>query len=148
MSFAQFCTSLIITHIGLLALCISSHRDPKYPTFWEFVQSILTTNRLDLNSHWKPWSLSCGFCSINYSVIIKFEDFDRERTQFLKETGLSDIWSDGLHRNPSKSGKPSEHYFKQLTKDDFSGLRNVFKYDILLGDYEDEIEKLQNRLFR
>ena len=35
--------------------------------------------KCDINDHWKPFSLKCSFCEINYRVIAKIEAFERDR---------------------------------------------------------------------
>ena len=32
-----------------------------------------------INDHWKPFSLKCSFCEIDYRIIGKIEDFERDR---------------------------------------------------------------------
>ena len=140
-----------LCYVNFIALYAAYCRNPDTGTFWEFVQSVLHKKLgWDLKSHWMPWSVSCGFCSLHYSSIIKFEDFDTERSQFLMEAGLSNIQPDGLHLNQLSDQnlvKPTLHYFKQLRKEDFSGLVSIYKHDILLGEYEDDVEDLRIALF-
>ena len=42
--------------------------------------------KCDINDHWKPFSLKCSFCEINYRVIGKIEAFERDR-KFKKSYG-------------------------------------------------------------
>ena len=92
-----------------------------------------------------------GLCPLKYSAVLKLEDFDRERTQFLEDIGLSALWRDGLHMNTNVKpsvGNLAEIYYKQLTRDDFNGLLQIYRYDILLGDYEEDVKQLQNLVFK
>ena len=40
---------------------------------------IKADRKCDMNDHWKPFSLKCSFCEIEYRIIGKIEDFERDR---------------------------------------------------------------------
>ena len=35
--------------------------------------------KCQIDAHWKPFSLKCSFCEINYRIIGKIESFERDR---------------------------------------------------------------------
>ena len=53
-----------------------------------FVLDDLQANRGLVDQHWRPQSLSCPFCLLNFTVHARLEDLDQESFYFLAKTKL------------------------------------------------------------
>lgn len=58
------------------------------PTFLEFARYVADSASLSLDPHWKPVSLQCGLCLVNYTVVVHMESFLTDIRYILRESGM------------------------------------------------------------
>ena len=59
-------------------LAVNGVRVRELPTFWEFVQNVITSMVTAMDEHWKPMSNFCKPCMIRYETIVHFEHLETE----------------------------------------------------------------------
>ncbi|XP_047470355.1 carbohydrate sulfotransferase 14-like [Penaeus chinensis] len=58
------------------------------PTFLEFARYVADSPTVSLDPHWKPVSLQCGLCIVNYTVVVHMESFLPDIRYILRESGM------------------------------------------------------------
>ncbi|XP_063587363.1 carbohydrate sulfotransferase 10-like [Penaeus indicus] len=58
------------------------------PTFLEFARYVAESPSVSLDPHWKPVSLQCGLCIVNYTVVVHMESFLPDIRYILRESGM------------------------------------------------------------
>jgi len=113
-------------------------RSEKMPSWWEFVQSLLSTPPSSYDEHWMPISLYCSPCSLPYNRILHSEYIQEEEHQVALEMGAGHLikprWE---NKNTGTWDKESllERYFSLLSDDDITALYSIYKDDFLLFGY-------------
>ena len=137
-----------------------------FPTFWEFVQAILSNKdewqqndkAKKLKKHWDTISQQCFVCQPEYinnlQYLLKYENLHEEQDMFLKHVKWNTIMRDpaqsritylnvtnmknsAAHHTPLGTAKV---YFKTLQSDDVIALWNKYKVDFELFDYIFELD--------
>ena len=88
---------------------------------------------------------------MDYSYIIKYENFLEEMEGFQNVTKLTNFWDFSLSMNRRRTDEDKTNiafnYMSMLTEKDFYGLLSLYSIDIQLGQYEDYVIDLRKRLF-
>ncbi|XP_042218953.1 carbohydrate sulfotransferase 11-like isoform X2 [Homarus americanus] len=110
------------------------------PTFRQFVQYLLEryAKHLPLNEHWIPATSYCTPCLINYTVLAKVETLEEDAKYIIFTSGIQGIVAPRVI-NRSQDGATSDladHYLCQLSHDQMTKLIDLYKYDILLFEYD------------
>ena len=112
-------------------------RTKDLPSWWEFVQWILTPERWD--EHWRPASDFCSVCAIPYNYILHFENIEQEQMFFVEELEASDLIKPRWENKYDK-GIPKEDivnkYFSLLDPEDVARLYELYKDDFLMFGYQ------------
>ncbi|KAK4292365.1 hypothetical protein Pmani_034866 [Petrolisthes manimaculis] len=58
------------------------------PTFSEFVEYLTLKVPHNYNTHWKPISLVCSLCKINYTHVIRMETYTEDLQTLMRMTGM------------------------------------------------------------
>ena len=118
------------------------------PTFWEFVQYVI--RRPTGDEHWTPISRLCGLCQIKYTYIIKLEQMRQEQAMMMEMMGLGTILSQTVHVNMNKHKNRDEgyvvKYLNMLTEKDWEQLLEVYKDDVEMFMYKEDLETLKKTL--
>ena len=126
----------------------------KFPTFGEFVRSILKNWSADDNKHpfgnkhWRPIYQHCSICHqttlSTLKYVLKYEDLAAEQAAFIQMENWSSIISDpvrvNVHHPPTlkhhlTSRKLTHLYTSTLPKHLIRGLYEKYKPDFLLFNY-------------
>ncbi|KAG7162471.1 carbohydrate sulfotransferase 11-like [Homarus americanus] len=86
---------------------------PEYidvPTFWEFVEYLVSTPASDYNEHWRPYYLVCTPCHHHYSVILHLEAMDEETQYLVHITNLEGLKP--LYVHTTNLSGPIPHFHK------------------------------------
>jgi len=117
------------------------------PTFKEFVRYIVDENfkQNTPEMHWAPVYSFCNPCQVNFNSIAKFETLSDDTDFILKKINAADV--DIEKKNSAKDGKSSHEvtrtYLRELTKNLYTQLVDVYRIDFDLFGYEvPEYEKL------
>ena len=118
-----------------------SWRSDSYPSWWEFVQSVIHTSSDSYDEHWKPASLYCSVCSFPYNRILHFENIQTEEKFFAEEMSAEQLihprWenrnNEGLHKE-EVLGK----YFNLLDDKDIRALYKIYEDDFKMFGYQFE----------
>ena len=117
-------------------------------SFQQFVDFVLSeANREEglgfqkMNVHWRPISAHGFFCYINYTVISKMETYTEDKKRFLKMVGIEErMKEDRIHVTAGESIKDkTKAMFKNIRKEDSEALKELYKYDFELFDYDPEM---------
>ena len=120
------------------------------PTFWEFVQYVI--RRPTGDEHWTPISRLCSPCHINYKYIIKFEQMRQEEAMMMEMMGLGRKLSQTINVNMNKHRSRDEgtryvvKYLNMLTEKDWEQLLEVYKEDVEMFMYKEDLETLKQTL--
>ncbi|PSN58011.1 hypothetical protein C0J52_08108 [Blattella germanica] len=106
-------------------------KNPRWPTFSEFVQYLVDVQRRGdpFDMHWTPISQFCTPCQVDFDIIMKFETLQEDQNYLIHQAGLQEIirpeW-----KNPAKGRTTSElvtSYYSQLTRAQILQLYNIYR---------------------
>jgi len=122
-------------------LLTQGERTSKLPSWWEFIQWILKNGdhpeRFDV--HWRPVSVFCSICVVQYNYILHFENLEQEELLFVEELNTKAVitprWD---NRNDMGLVKKDivNTYFSLLDEQDVVRLYQLYKDDFLMFGYE------------
>ncbi len=107
-------------------------------TFREFIGYILNMNEFD--GHWSPYQLQCLPCKIKYNYVGKFETFEKDASEILRQiTGNATI-PDIIQRDAGPFSKVKtedivNEYFNTLPKDWLLRLHKIYSTDLEMFGY-------------
>ena len=123
----------------LLPLLGKSINSKSSITFTEFVDYLLkpSSEKRDYrnNEHWRPYTDLCLPCYLNYSYVIRYENFDDDADHVLHLLYNASLKS-LPHKNQQQSGLLDEDYLSNLTKKQLQGLRERYYWDFHLFAYK------------
>eukprot|EP00095_Tigriopus_kingsejongensis_P006855 maker-scaffold176_size284796-snap-gene-1.18 protein:Tk06855 transcript:maker-scaffold176_size284796-snap-gene-1.18-mRNA-1 annotation:"carbohydrate sulfotransferase 11-like" len=110
------------------------------PTFPDFVRYILevyeTTSEMDM--HWTPTFSFCNVCQLNFSMIIRFETFNRDQDFIVQQAAIQDR-VEVIKLNQAKDGEDSKSvmnkYVSQLDPDLHQSMCHFYRYDFEIFGY-------------
>ncbi|GFG39349.1 hypothetical protein Cfor_08302 [Coptotermes formosanus] len=117
----------------------STSRNPRWPTFSEFVQYLVNVQQKGdaFDMHWTPITHFCTPCQVDFDIIMKFETLQEDQNYLIHQAGLQDIirpeW-----KNPAKGRTTAElisSYYSQLTTAQILQLYHIYRYDFELFSY-------------
>ena len=117
-------------------------------SFQQFVDFVLSqANREEgigfqkMNVHWRPISAHGFFCHINYTVISKIETYNEDKKMFLKMVGIEErMKEERIHVTAGESIRDeTKTMFKKIRQEDREALKELYKYDFELFDYDPEM---------
>jgi len=118
------------------------------PTFWEFVQYVLTHPSGD--PHWKPFTQVCTVCSVIYDYILHFEDLDVEEEQMLDQLGLRKAFPpvrlNAVKKVEGDGPSVTERYMQMLRPEEWRRLVSLYSRDATMFGYNNDIEQLGKSL--
>ncbi len=91
-----------------------------------------------LNRHWRPMSVNCAFCALDYTFVGKTEALEEDLTRLLELAGVGAVpgLRLTLHTNamPPKPNKTMK-YFKTLSPEVVRKLYQIYKLDFEMFGY-------------
>ncbi|XP_067949918.1 carbohydrate sulfotransferase 12-like isoform X2 [Watersipora subatra] len=131
---------IVHTRWQLKTLCVAGIN---YPTnrstiipFSTLIDCLTTSNRKVIwNAHINPFTSLCGFCYMDYNIIVKMEEM-AEAEPFIKQK--LNFSKTELHYKPRRKGKFSNtyaSYYRTLTDNHIKKLQDIYKDDIELFGY-------------
>lgn len=124
----------------------SGWRTNQLPSWWEFVQYLLSTAPTRYDEHWKPTSIYCAVCSFKFTHILHFENIEQEERYFAEDLGASNVvhprWE---NRNDDGISKEEmlNRYFSLLDDDEIQALYRLYQDDFALFGFEFEYRGLK-----
>lgn len=113
-------------------------RSVRQPTFWEFVQFILTNQPTRMDEHWTPMSIYCPICRLPFNHILHLESIQEEEAAF-KAKVAPDKEMLKLHKNHKKEKIDQDtlvaKYFDLLSAEDIRRLCKLYEWDLKLFGY-------------
>lgn len=112
----------------------------KKPSFSDFVRFILDTfeETGTMDMHWSPAYSFCNVCQMNFTMIVKFETFERDQAYLLEKAGLQNAVQT-LKMNAAKDGENSRtvmsKYVEQLPSELLEKICDFYKYDFQIFGY-------------
>ena len=113
-----------------------------FPRFVKFVLHELEHQKVSHGTyHWIRYTDFCGLCTFRYNFIGKLETLQNDlaylKIKFPSDVSekISDIFSVKKNASHGKSGRTSEKYFSQLSKDMIRRLYQAYESDFLIGGY-------------
>ena len=104
------------------------------------------TSDCPVDVHWRPYVARCDYCSINYTVIAKFETFAKDLEKISAMANLA--LSGSIHKNKrlkkEGQGRPTtaeltRTYFRKLPKKYIKELYDIYKIDFEMFGYDPEM---------
>ncbi|XP_071542915.1 carbohydrate sulfotransferase 11-like isoform X2 [Panulirus ornatus] len=105
-------------------------------TFTEFVRYIIDHPSERADEHWKPYSLLCYPCAIQYDVISKYETLAEDSERFLRLIKAPE----DLHFpafNPSNTSALLSSYMGRLSSRQRKALRRNYQKDFRMFQYQE-----------
>ncbi|XP_069681691.1 carbohydrate sulfotransferase 11-like isoform X2 [Periplaneta americana] len=117
----------------------SGSKNPRWPTFSEFVQYLVDVQRRGdpFDMHWTPITHFCTPCQVDFDIIMKFETLQEDQNYLIHHAGLQEIIQPEW-KNPAKGRTTSElvsSYYSQLTTEQILQLYDIYRYDFELFGY-------------
>ena len=92
------------------------------------------------NHHWRSMDVSCSFCAVNYTVISTMETFGEDYARISAKLGLGTVKAERSNvHGGSKIEQLTEEHFKEVPKGIKRQLRKIYKYDLKLFGFKDNI---------
>lgn len=110
------------------------------PTFREFVSYLVSRPPEEYDPHWRPVSLQCGLCHINYTAVVLTETYDEDMRYVMSASGL-DQWVDlTLLTKNNNRGKGDTHqlltdYYSTLEPSLLQQIIDVYRNDFRMFSY-------------
>lgn len=110
-------------------------------SFKTFVQHILSNKgckmriKCSLDTHWLPFYIDCGYCSLRYKYFVRAEHFDTD-TKYIGL--LSNIKFGDIEEHVETGNKIqnlTQKYFSQLDNGTIEKLYNLYKVDFEMFNY-------------
>ncbi|KAG0728945.1 SET and MYND domain-containing protein 4 [Chionoecetes opilio] len=80
------------------------------PTFREFASYLASQPPQEYDPHWRPVSLQCGLCHINYSALVLTETYNEDVGYVMRESGLDQRVNSMLLDKNNNMGKGDTHH--------------------------------------
>ncbi|XP_071516116.1 carbohydrate sulfotransferase 11-like [Panulirus ornatus] len=111
------------------------------PTFTEFVRFLVDQPALEYDSHWKPISLHCEVCYVNYTSIVHMETFLTDLKYVFAMSGLDEaadlsVLTRNSHKGHGNTKELLISYYSALGPKLLQLIVNVYKDDFYLFDYD------------
>ena len=117
-----------------------NRRDPRWPIFWEFVQTVKTSSPIRMDEHWRPMTANCPVCLLPFEAFVKFENLEKEGPllkQWLDPKPGTGIRWDNNNKTPGMSDEElTLKYFEQLNEEDVKALYKVYEQDFMVFGYQ------------
>ena len=130
----------------VLKVADGSRVDAKFPSFWEFVQCVVT--KMCSDEHWNPIYQHCSIChplqlSTN-PYILKFEHLKDEGPEFLQMMGWDKKIQDNAKVNANtysgmSGAEITKLYFSTFSESEIMEVYKHYEYDFILFDYNFQI---------
>ena len=92
------------------------------------------------NHHWRSMDVSCSFCAVNYTVISTMESFGEDYARISAKLGLGEVKAERSNvHGGSKIEQLTVEHFKEVPVGIKRRLRKIYKYDLKLFGYKDNI---------
>lgn len=112
-------------------------QDKEEPTFEEFL-SFLAKNMI-FDEHWKPITVQCAPCTIQYDYVIKTESFTEENMYMLEQLHLDQLVDINLAENVNPGGRTdiriSKMYYSTVPRSLLEQIYKLYRDDFILFDY-------------
>jgi len=131
------------------------------PTFPEFVDYLTNSPAEEYNEHWRPYFQICSPCHINYSAVLKLEDFPDDIETLVTLTGFTQFRGKFTHKTfngrldeaaasagggirrglaPQNATEDAEwnlavKYFSQITLRQMARLYDIYRIDFEMFQY-------------
>ncbi|XP_050716915.1 carbohydrate sulfotransferase 11-like [Eriocheir sinensis] len=111
------------------------------PTFREFVSYLVSRPPEEYDPHWRPVSLLCGLCHVQYTAVVLTETYNEDMLYVMRASGLGQaVNATLLLKKNNNRGKGDTH---QLLNDYYSTLEppllqqiiNIYQNDFRLFNY-------------
>lgn len=116
-------------------------RSNEMPTWWEFVQWLLSTSSRahKWDNHWMPTWSQCSPCTFRPNVILHFENLAEEESWLSKDLPrggkLSPTVRNQRREKEVSADQLTAEYFSLLNHDDIEKLKKVYKKDFEMFGY-------------
>ncbi|KAK3888297.1 hypothetical protein Pcinc_007636 [Petrolisthes cinctipes] len=111
------------------------------PTFSEFIEYLTLKKPTFYDQHWKPITLVCSICQINYTHVIRMETFTEDLLTLMWMTGM-DQKTHKTHlkrhanRSPVDTSQILVENYSKLKPEVLSKIIHIYKYDFILLGYD------------
>ena len=106
------------------------------PTFEEFLYYLTKTPIKDYNYHWKPASLFCSPCQIQYDVIVKMESFREDSQYLIQSAGLGNTIKVEWYNYKGTDDEIRKKYYSKIPKETLKKVYEKFKWDFKMFQYD------------
>jgi chondroitin 4-sulfotransferase 11 len=116
------------------------------PTFVEFLKYLVNMKIFD--EHWRPFTVECAPCEMNYQIILKMESLEEEQLFLATKLNLLDylltLNSTGLLMHNTNPNGRTEHnyaekYYREVPKQLLQQVYMLYEADFRLFDYSPKI---------
>lgn len=106
-------------------------------TFQEFVNYIVTSNKEYLDVHWKPMSLLCDPCNIQYDILGKYETLEDDVNHTLNRIRVPEIvrYPDSKFYTQRTNKNLTTQYLRKLDWNQIQKLMELYQLDFSLFNY-------------
>ncbi|KAK3879193.1 hypothetical protein Pcinc_016215 [Petrolisthes cinctipes] len=117
------------------------------PTFSEFVDFVLDdwSSSDPRPGTWREWSRDwhpayflCAPCHLNYTHILRYEQYNEDLQSFRQDCGLEDVRLEGIHHHQlgnTSSGQLEQQLYGQLRRGQVRRLAQFYFIDLLMFGY-------------
>ena len=107
---------------------------------------MLHTSPGQFDEHYRPTSLFCSICNVDFNYIIHYENLEEEEKYFVEDLNATDLikskWENSNKINIT-NGEVVGEYFKLLTDKEIKKLYKIYKDDFLLFNYQFEFRGMK-----
>lgn len=110
-------------------------------SFSEFVNYLLSSDPEYMDRHWKQFDLLCHPCLVYYDYVGHFENLIPEANDLLRTLQVDDVTrfpGNITSKYKQASSDLAQKYFKELSKKQIEGLKNLYRHDFNMFGYSSE----------
>ncbi|XP_063858455.1 carbohydrate sulfotransferase 11-like isoform X2 [Scylla paramamosain] len=110
------------------------------PTFREFVSYLVSRPPQEYDPHWRPVSLQCGLCHINYTAVVLTETYNEDLHYIMRASGMDQLVDMTLLTKNNNRGKGNTHsllqqYYSTLEPSLLQKIISVYQNDFKMFNY-------------
>ncbi|XP_042886369.1 carbohydrate sulfotransferase 11-like [Penaeus japonicus] len=111
------------------------------PSFEEFVKYITSVAPESHDPHWRPVTMQCGACYVNYTVIAHAETLNEDLGYILRETGIEKdadytILIYNSHKGRGNTDDLLERYYRTISPQLMQKVLAIYRKDFKMFGYD------------
>jgi len=118
---------------------VAKRVNAKLPSWWEFIQHVLSLNPSKFDEHFRPIYLLCSSCAYDFNYILRYERISIEEPFLVQQLGAEGIvkskWENSNKKSNITDQQLIEAYFDLLSNNEIKRLYEIYRLDFKQFNY-------------